>query len=177
MLQNLSLIKDGKDIPEPKLGQPLLKTTSNNLLLPLLLWERGLSLSPWAQTRLSLPLRGKESHFLFFLKEHPVASHQQQQQQQRKRRRRRRRRRQQQRRHLEVDIERADLREAGGDADRRDAVELGRQLAVLAEPRHDLVLGAGSDLRNAEREGCGHDGGRGGVRKGMKARTTRGQTP
>lgn len=52
---------------------------------------------------------------------------------------------------LEVNVERADLRKARGDADRGDAVELGRQLAVLAEPSHDLVFRAGSDLRKEER--------------------------
>lgn len=48
--------------------------------------------------------------------------------------------------HLEVDVERADLRQPGGNADGGNSVELGRQLAVLAESGNDLIFCAGSDL-------------------------------
>lgn len=57
--------------------------------------------------------------------------------------------------YLEVDIERADLRQPSGDADRGDAVELGRQLAILAEPGNNLVFCAGSDLLGGNGHGRG----------------------
>lgn len=67
---------------------------------------------------------------------------------------------------LEVDVERADLCEPGGDADRRDAVELGGQLAVLPEPGDDLVFRAGSDL--GATKGLGIRANKGGKKTSVK---------
>lgn len=52
---------------------------------------------------------------------------------------------------LKVDVERADLRETGGDAHGSDAVELCRKLAVFTEPGHDLVFRAGAHLARKRR--------------------------
>ena len=61
-------------------------------------------------------------------------------------------------RHLQVDVERADLGESGSDAHCRDAVKLGRQLAVLPESRHDLVLRAGPHLRQTRQKATNRQG-------------------